>query len=68
MGGYDTHQNQNGDFVALCDKLGNALKAFNDTTTALGVHDNVLLATNSDFTRTLTPNGDDPTSSGSDHG
>ena len=68
MGGYDTHQNQNDDFVALCDELGNALKSFNDTTTALGVHDNVLLATNSDFTRTLTPNGDDPTSSGSDHG
>jgi len=68
MGGYDTHQDQNGDLMNLCDELGNALKAFSDTMIALGVNDKVLTCTNSDFTRTLTPNGTDPNSSGSDHG
>ena len=68
ISGYDTHQNQNSDLADLCQELGNALSAFNSSVTSLGIDDSVLLFTNSDFTRTLTPNGNDPISSGSDHG
>ena len=68
MGGFDTHQDQMGDLSDLASDLGGAMKAFHDALGAMGVNDNVLTCTNSDFTRTFTPNGDDLTSSGSDHG
>jgi uncharacterized protein (DUF1501 family) len=68
MGGFDTHQDQNGDLNDLTTDLGGALKAFHDSLGAMGVNDQVLTCTNSDFTRTFTPNGDDPTTAGSDHG
>jgi uncharacterized protein (DUF1501 family) len=67
-GGFDTHQDQLEAHSNLMIELSTSLKAFRDTLVALGVHQNVLTMTHSDFTRTLTPNGTDPTSSGSDHG
>ena len=56
-GGYDTHQDQLVAQSNLMGELSGALKAFRDTLNALGVFDNVLTVTHSDFTRTLTPNG-----------
>ncbi len=68
VGGYDTHATQLPNHANLMDELSTGLKSFQDTIDALGVSDNVLLFESSDFTRTLTPNGNDPNSSGSDHG
>jgi uncharacterized protein (DUF1501 family) len=67
-GGYDTHQDQLNAHGNLMRELANSLKAFNDTMAALGVNDSVLTCTHSDFTRTLTPNGTDINTAGSDHG
>lgn len=67
-GGYDTHQDQLDAHGNLMGELATSLKAFRDALVALGVHDRVLTVTHSDFTRTLTPNGTDPATSGSDHG
>ncbi len=67
VGGYDTHQSQLSAHATLMTELSDALKSFKDAMVALGVHDNVLTVTHSDFTRTLTPNGTD-TAAGSDHG
>lgn len=47
--------------------LDKSLKGFRDAITNLGLWDDVLLFTNSDFTRTLQPNGNE-TGSGTDHG
>ncbi|MES2598131.1 MAG: DUF1501 domain-containing protein [Verrucomicrobiota bacterium] len=44
------------------------MQACSSTLTALGVNDSVTTVTHSDFTRTLTPNGTDPNTAGSDHG
>ena len=68
VGGYDTHQDQNGAHANLMTELGGGLKAFNDALIALGVNNDVLTVSHSDFTRTFTPNGDDPNTAGSDHG
>jgi uncharacterized protein (DUF1501 family) len=68
MKGFDTHQDQNGDLNELTLDLAPALKSFYDALVAMGVNDQVLTCTNSDFTRTFTPNGEDPLTSGSDHG
>jgi uncharacterized protein (DUF1501 family) len=68
IGGFDTHQDQLDAQTNLLGELGNSLKAFNDTLKALGVNDNVVTITHSDFTRTLTPNGQDAATAGSDHG
>lgn len=68
IGGFDTHQDQLDAQTNLLGELGNSLKAFSDTLTALGVNDNVTTITHSDFTRTLTPNGQDAATAGSDHG
>lgn len=68
IGGFDTHQDQLDAQVNLVGELSGAFKAFRDTLVALGVYDNVLSVTHSDFTRTLTPNGQDPNTAGSDHG
>lgn len=68
MGGYDTHQNENTALAGLADELGNALSAFSAAMIALGVNDQVVTCSNSDFTRTFTANKTDPATAGSDHG
>ncbi|HEY5753342.1 MAG TPA: DUF1501 domain-containing protein [Chthoniobacterales bacterium] len=67
VGGYDTHGGQMPAHANLMNELSTSLKAFRDAMIALGMNDNVLTITNSDFARTLQPNGTDP-STGSDHG
>lgn len=67
MGGFDTHRDMLPAHNALMRDLDPALTAFNSVLKSLGVHDEVLLVSHSDFARTLTPNGSDPGSSGSDH-
>ncbi|MES2572766.1 MAG: DUF1501 domain-containing protein [Verrucomicrobiota bacterium] len=67
-GGFDTHQDQLDAQTNLFGELGQSLKAFSDTLKALGVYDKVLTVSHSDFTRTLTPNGTDAATAGSDHG
>jgi uncharacterized protein (DUF1501 family) len=67
-GGFDTHQDQMEAHANLMAELATSLKAFSEALKTLGVVDNVLTMTHSDFTRTLTPNGTDPESAGSDHG
>jgi uncharacterized protein (DUF1501 family) len=63
MGGFDLHDNLVAQHPGLMQKVGDALKAFHDTTVTLGVSDKVTSFTASDFGRTLTSNSD-----GSDHG
>jgi uncharacterized protein (DUF1501 family) len=67
-GGYDTHQDQLSSHVNLMTEFDTALTAFQNAMEALGVSDDVLTFSSSDFTRTFTPNGNDPGSAGSDHG
>jgi uncharacterized protein (DUF1501 family) len=68
VGGYDTHSDQIASQANLMSELANSLRAFSNSLIALGVNDNVLTLTHSDFTRTFTPNGTDLTTAGSDHG
>lgn len=68
IGGFDTHQDQLDAQTNLVGELSGALQAFSNTLIALGVNDSVTTVTHSDFTRTLTPNGTDPSTAGSDHG
>ena len=68
VGGYDTHADQLNSHNGLMAELGTSLQAFSNALVALGVNDNVLTMTHSDFTRTFTPNGTDATKAGSDHG
>jgi len=68
VGGYDTHTDQLAAHGDLLTELGSSLKAFSDAMIALGVNDEVLTISHSDFTRTFTPNGTDPNTAGSDHG
>jgi len=63
MGGFDTHGDQARRQPQLLGDLSQALEAFNLATTELGLNDQIVTFTNSDFGRTLTSNGD-----GSDHG
>ncbi|WP_419809423.1 DUF1501 domain-containing protein [Sphingomonas sp.] len=63
QGGYDLHDNLVTQHPVLMGALGGAMKAFYDTTVALGVSDKVTTFTGSDFGRTLQSNDD-----GSDHG
>ncbi len=63
QGGYDLHDNLVAQHPGLMTTLGNALKAFYDTTVQLGISDKVTTFTGSDFGRTLQSNDD-----GSDHG
>lgn len=67
-GGYDTHQDQLSSHVNLMTEFDSALTAFQNALDALGVSDDVLTFSSSDFTRTFTPNGNDPNTAGSDHG
>lgn len=68
VSGYDTHHNQWGDHEKLMAELDDSLSTFNDCMHSLGVHNNVLTITQSDFTRTLTPNKEDRDVAGTDHG
>ncbi|MEM1058675.1 MAG: DUF1501 domain-containing protein [Verrucomicrobiota bacterium] len=67
-GGYDTHAAQRDAHDNLMEELGASLKAFSDAMIALGVNDDVLTISHSDFARTLSPNGTDASSTGTDHG
>jgi uncharacterized protein (DUF1501 family) len=75
MGGFDTHQNQPGDHANLMSNLDRSLKGYKDALDAVSAAEgggsnlwnDTLLYTNSDFTRTLQPNGNE-TGSGTDHG
>lgn len=63
MGGFDLHDNLVAQHPGLLAKVSSALKAFYDTTAAMGVANQVTSFTASDFGRTLQSNDD-----GSDHG
>jgi uncharacterized protein (DUF1501 family) len=63
IGGFDHHDFLVAQHPALIGKVADAMRAFYDTTAALGVADRVTSFTASDFGRTLTSNDD-----GSDHG
>lgn len=64
MGGFDTHVGQLVSHDALMLQLGQAMAAFYAATEELGVAQQVVAFTESEFGRTLGPNS----SSGSDHG
>ncbi|MDP1025905.1 DUF1501 domain-containing protein [Sphingomonas sp. KR1UV-12] len=63
MGGFDLHDNLVAQHGPLMGRVAAAMRAFHDTTAALGVADKVTSFTASDFGRTLQSNDD-----GSDHG
>jgi uncharacterized protein (DUF1501 family) len=63
IGGFDLHDNLVAQHPALIGRVADAMKAFYDTTAAMGVADRVTSFTASDFGRTLQSNDD-----GSDHG
>lgn len=62
MGGYDTHTSQDGSHTGLLRELSSAMGAFYLATEEIGMVNNVTAFTQSDFGRTLQPNG-----TGSDH-
>ncbi|MEG3170494.1 MULTISPECIES: DUF1501 domain-containing protein [Sphingomonas] len=62
-GGFDLHDNLATTHPTLIGNVASAMRAFYDTTVALGVADKVTSFTASDFGRTLTSNDD-----GADHG
>ena len=63
LGGFDMHDLLVAQHPTQIGLVANAMKAFYDTTVALGVHNQVTTFTGSDFGRTLQSNDD-----GSDHG
>jgi uncharacterized protein (DUF1501 family) len=67
MNGFDTHANMLPNHSNLMTELNSALKAFRDVLNEQGDFDKVLTYVGSEFARTLTPNGNDPASSGTDH-
>lgn len=73
LGGFDNHQDINGDLPDLLTQLDNALGAFNagmkelDTKDPNFNYDKVTTFQASDFNRTWTPNGTDVVSAGTDH-
>ena len=62
MGGFDTHTNQTGNHAALLSELSGALAAFYTASEEVGLANQVTSFTQSEFGRTLQPNG-----TGSDH-
>jgi uncharacterized protein (DUF1501 family) len=68
VSGYDTHKNQWGDHEKLMAELDDSLFTFNDCMKMLNIHGSVMTITQSDFTRTLTPNKEDRDIAGTDHG
>lgn len=67
VSGYDTHQWEMPAHNNLMAELSGGLKAFRDAMVALGLNDNVLCISHSDFGRTLTPNGTGMDEAGTDH-
>lgn len=63
LGGWDTHDSQASLHPQLLNRLGSALRAFQQDIETKGLGENVTTFTLSDFGRTLTSNGD-----GTDHG
>jgi len=63
MGGFDTHDNQANDLTGLHTAYANAIAAFYQATTEMGLENDVTLFTASDFGRALVENGN-----GTDHG
>lgn len=61
-GGWDHHDNLNNNLNTMLPVVNNALYEFNQALIELGMNDNVVTFTISDFARTLTSNGN-----GSDH-
>ncbi len=72
VGGWDTHTSQipntavNQGHYSLINNISRSIRAFRDAMVSLGMWNNVMLFTASDFCRTLTPNKNDA-SGGSDH-
>lgn len=62
MGGFDTHTNQVGNHAALLSELAGGLAAFYTASEEVGLANQVTSFTQSEFGRTLQPNG-----TGSDH-
>lgn len=62
QGGFDNHDNNIEDHGALMAELDNAVGSFYDTLVELGIENDVVIFTASDFARKLVSNGD-----GSDH-
>ncbi len=62
LGGWDTHGNQLNDHAERLGKLNDAFSSFYDATVELNVADSVTTFTASDFSRTMSINGD-----GTDH-
>ena len=62
MGGYDNHDNNIEDHGNLMAEFDNAVGSFYDALVELGIQDEVVIFTASDFARKLVSNGD-----GSDH-
>jgi uncharacterized protein (DUF1501 family) len=67
MNGFDTHANMLPNHNARMEELNAALKAFRDCLHAQSDFDKVLTYVGSEFGRTLTPNGNDPATAGTDH-
>jgi len=63
LGGFDTHSNQIATQADLLDQLAQALRAFYDTTVALGVASEVTTFTLTEFARTFKPSA----GAGTDH-
>jgi uncharacterized protein (DUF1501 family) len=66
LGGFDTHQNQLTTQAGLLTQVGQATKAFYDSTVELGMAQQITTFTLSDFGRTLQPAGAGA-AGGSDH-
>lgn len=72
VGGWDTHTSQipntapNAGHYSLVNNLSRSIRAFRDAMVSIGMWNNVMLFSASDFNRTLTPNKNDATG-GSDH-
>lgn len=72
LGGHDTHTSQTQGnntqgHQGLINQAARAIRAFKDSLDSLGMWDNVMMFSASDFNRTFTPNKNDATG-GSDHG
>ncbi len=65
LGGFDTHSNQSATLQDLFGQLSKAMAAFNGALVDLGVDQNVVTFTHSEFSRTFKPAGD--SGNGSDH-
>lgn len=67
IGGFDTHSAQIGGQGNLLTQVSQAINAFFQATTELGLQDKVTLFTLSDFSRTMQPAGSGVNAVGSDH-